>query len=149
MTGLIGLLALLAAALFAGAAFYVSVAEHPARMQLDDAAALAQWKPSYKRGKLMQAGLALLGSLLAFWAWWDGRDWLWLAGGIALLANWPATLIAILPTNHRLEAIPPGGAGPQSRALLVRWGRLHAVRTVLGALAALLMLAALAARSSN
>jgi hypothetical protein len=144
VTGLIGPLALLAAAAFAGAALYVSTVEHPARMRLDDEAALAQWKPSYARGKVMQAGLALIGSLLAFWAWWESRDWLWLAGGIALLASWPFTLLVILKVNHRLEAVPPGGAGPESRALLVRWARLHAVRTLLGAVAALLMLVALA-----
>ena len=145
MTGLIGPLALLVAAMFAGAALYVSVAEHPARMRLDDGAALAQWGPSYARGKMMQAGLALIGSLLACWAWWESREWLWLAGGLVLLANWPFTLIAILPVNHRLEAIPPGGAGPESRALLVRWGRLHAMRSLLGSAAALLMFCALAA----
>jgi hypothetical protein len=66
-------LALLIAAAFAGAALYVSIAEHPARMGLDDKAALRQWKPSYAKGKLMQAGLALAGSMLAFWVW-DTRD---------------------------------------------------------------------------
>jgi len=142
MTGLIGPLAFLAAALFAGAALYVSVAEHPARLRLDDGPALAQWRPSYARGKAMQGTLALAGSLFAFWAWWEGRDWLWLAGGLFLLANWPFTLVAIMKVNHRLEALAPGA--PETRGLLVRWGRLHAMRTLLGSLAALLMLAAAA-----
>jgi threonine dehydrogenase-like Zn-dependent dehydrogenase len=149
MTGPIGLFALLATAAFAGAAFYVSIAEHPARMALGDEAALAQWKPSYQRGKAMQASLALLGGALALWAWWQSRDWLWLAGGIALLANWPFTLLAILPTNQRLEAVPPGSAGAETRALLMRWGRLHAGRTLLGMLATALMLAALAVHASS
>jgi len=134
VTALIGPLALLAAALFAGAALYVSVAEHPARMALaDDAAALAQWRPSYARGKLMQGGLALAGGLLACWAWWESRDWLWLGGGILLLANWPFTLLAIMPVNRRLEAVPPGSGDAGSRVLLARWGRLHAMRSLLGA----------------
>ena len=128
---LTALLALLIAAAFAGAAIYVSVAEHPARLELDDAAALAQWKPSYRRGKLMQASLALLGSLLAFWVWWQGRNTVWLAGGLLLLASWPVTLILILPVNHRLEET--GAPGPETRALLVRWGRLHLIRAALGA----------------
>jgi hypothetical protein len=136
------LAALLIAAAFAGAAFYVSVAEHPARLTLDDAAALAQWKPSYRRGKLMQASLALIGSLLAFWVWWKGGTLPWLIGGLLLLANWPVTLILIMPVNRRLEA--GDGTGPDTRALLIRWGRLHWIRTALGTASALAMLCALA-----
>jgi len=136
------LVAFLIAAIFAGAAIYVSFAEHPARLTLDDAAALAQWKPSYQRGKLMQASLALVGSLLAFWVWWKLGGIMWLVGGLLLLANWPVTLVLIMPVNHRLEA--GDGTGPDTRALLVRWGRLHGIRTILGVAATLAMLCALA-----
>lgn len=135
-------LALVAAAAFAGAACYVSIAEHPARMGLDDEAALRQWWTSYARGKVMQAGLALIGGLLALWNWWEGRNLIWLIGALVLLANWPFTLAAILPTNRRLEAIPPDAPAPETRALLARWGRLHAVRAALGTAAALIMLCA-------
>lgn len=138
---LIGHLALIAAALFAGAALYVSLAEHPARLALDDAAALAQWKASYARARIMQAGLALIGGALAFWVWWTSLNLLWLIGALVLLANWPFTLLAIMPVNKRLEAIAPGEAGAEGRALLQRWGRFHAVRSLLGAAATAIMLA--------
>jgi hypothetical protein len=62
------LIALIAAALFAGAALYISVAEHPARMRLDDRAALTQWQPSYARATPLQAGLAALSLLMGLWA---------------------------------------------------------------------------------
>ena len=66
---LAGHLALLIAALFAGAAVFVNWAEQPARLQLDDRALLAEWKTSYKRGFAMQAPLAILGFQLGLIAW--------------------------------------------------------------------------------
>jgi hypothetical protein len=130
-----GLLALIAAAIFTGAALYVNVAEQPARLNLDDRALLAEWKASYKRGAAMQAPLALLGFLLGLTAWWQTPHSGFLVGAIAMIAPWPWTLIGIKPTNDALLATEPDRAGPQTRALVVKWGALHGVRTVLGALA--------------
>src|SRR6202051_4757018 len=132
-----GLLALIGAAIFTGAALYVNVAEQPARLLLDDRALLTEWKPSYKRGAAMQASLALVGFLLGLIAWWQTSHSLFLIGSIAMIAPWPWTLIGIKPTNDALLATEPDQAGPQTRALVVKWGALHSVRTALGALAAL------------
>ncbi len=130
-----GLLALISAAIFTGAALYVNVAEQPARLTLDDRALLAEWKPSYRRGFAMQAPLALVGFLLGMMAWWQAGHAGFLAGAIAMIAPWPWTLIAIKPVNDALLATGPDGAGPQTRARIVKWGVLHGVRTALGALA--------------
>ena len=99
-------------------------------------ALLTEWKPAYKRGFAMQASLAIVGGLFGLIAWWQSGDWRCLAGAALLVANWPYTLIAIMPTNNRLMATPVDQAGPESRALVARWGRLRAVRTALGAVAA-------------
>jgi hypothetical protein len=125
-------LALAAAALFTGAAAYINLVEQPARLRLAPSALIEQWKPSYHRGFAMQAPLAFVAALLGAWAWWTSRDPLWLAGAACALANWPYTLIVIRPTNKKLEAIAPGSADELARALVVHWGRLHAVRSVLG-----------------
>ena len=141
---LAGNLALVTAALFTGAAVYINFAEHPARMRLDDRSLLTQWKPSYKRGFAMQSGLAVLGFLLGSLAWWISGRFSFLLGGVLMLANWPWTLLGIMPTNHILMATDIASAGSQSRALLERWNRLHAVRTGLGVMATLSFLYALA-----
>jgi uncharacterized membrane protein len=131
----LGLLALSAATIFFGVALYVNVAEQPARLSLDDRALLAEWKPSYRRGAMMQAPLALLGCLLGLIAWWQSSHPWFLVGAIAILAPWPWTLIGIKPVNDALLATEPDSAGPRTRALIVKWGMLHGVRTALGALA--------------
>jgi hypothetical protein len=137
---LTGELALIIASLFTGAAIYVNVAEQPARLKLDDWGLLAEWQPSYKRGFAMQASLALIGFILGAAAAYVRADWRWLPGAFMLLANWPFTLIAIMPVNSRLMAMNVEDAGPESRALIERWGRLHAVRSALGASATALFL---------
>jgi hypothetical protein len=68
----------------------------------------------------------------------------WLIGACLIFANWPYTLIVIKPVNDRLKATETESAGPESRALLERWGRLHAGRSVLGFAASLVYLWALA-----
>jgi len=137
---LVGQLALISAAVFAGAALYVNVAEQPARLLLDDSALLTEWKPAYKRGTFMQAPLAIIGFLLGLAAWWQTRNPAWIAGGLLMLANWPVTLLIIMPVNRRLMALRD--AGPETRAMIVQWGRLHALRTALGFAAALTFLCA-------
>jgi uncharacterized membrane protein len=129
-----GEFALVVAALFTGAAIYINWAEQPARLSLDDQALLAEWKPSYARGFMMQASLAVIGGILGVLEWLVTGNWLWLAGAISLLGNWPFTLIAIMPTNNALNAVPIERAGPATRELIEKWGRLHGVRSALGAL---------------
>ena len=135
-----GPIALTIAALFTGAAFYINWAEQPARLGLDDKALLQQWKPSYARGFTMQASLAVVGFVSGALAWWSTGNWAWLLGAVVLVANWPYTVYGIFPTNHVLNAIPADEAGPKSRALIEKWGTLHAVRTALGAVATLIFL---------
>jgi anthrone oxygenase-like protein len=137
---LAGQLALIDAALFAGAAVYINVAEQPARLKLGDGALLTEWKSAYKRGFAMQAPLALVGSVLGLLAWWQTKDWHWLVGAAVLVANWPYTLFAIMPTNNEIKAINSAGAGSRSRMLIEKWGTLHAVRPGLGFAATLIFL---------
>ncbi len=125
------LVASVTAGLFAGAAVYVTLVEHPARLECGQALAIKEFGPSYRRAAVMQGILAVVGLLASLWAWYEGSGAGWLVGGLLLGALVPFTLVVIMPTNRRL--LDPGldsGSG-EAGELLSRWGRLHAVRTVL------------------
>jgi hypothetical protein len=143
--GLVGSVAALLAASFAGVALYINVAEQPARLALDDRALLAEWKVSYTRGLIMQVSTAVASGLLALAAAWVAWDWRWLAGAVVILTNIPYTLIAIMPVNKALMTTQPEAAGVQTRAFVEQWALLHAGRTLLGLIATVLFLWALAA----
>ena len=137
---LLELVATLSAALFAGAALYINAVEHPARMSLGADAALTEWRPAYRRGTRMQAPLAVVGCLTALAAWATGAGGGWLVGGLLLGGVVPITLVVIYPTNARLLAPDAALDAAHVVALLGRWNRLHAVRTLLSLAALVLFL---------
>jgi Domain of unknown function (DUF1772) len=140
MLPILQFLATFSAALFAGAALYINVAEHPARMRGDIGSALAQWAISYSRATLLQAPLAIVALLASATAWLFGAGGWWLVAGLLIGAVVPFTVLAIMPTNHKLLATQRGAVTAETRALLESWGRLHAVRTDLSLVATVLML---------
>jgi hypothetical protein len=129
------LMATLCCGIFAGAAIYVNVVEHPARLEGGTALALAEWAPSYRRATLMQAPLAVVGGLAALGAWVLGAGRGWLLGGLLLASVVPFTLLALMPTNRALQAANATRDLPAAATLLARWNRLHAVRSILSAAA--------------
>lgn len=124
--------ALTLAALFSGAAIYIVVAEHPARRQLAPEAQLAQWKSSYAHAAVMQAGLAMLAGCAGIALWLRWGEPLFLAGGIVMLGAIAYTFAVMWQLNGRLKGTPPEAAGAETVAMLGRWGRLHAGRTLIG-----------------
>jgi len=133
-------IAVLMCALFTGAAVYITFIEHPARMQCGVEIAATQFVPSYRRATVMQATCAALGLLASFAAWLAGASFCWLIAGVVLGSVIPFTLIAILPTNKRLLNSTLDRRSGEAERLLERWGRLHAVRSILSGIALLLFL---------
>ena len=102
-----GQLALTMAALFAGAAIYINIAEQPARLQLDDRSLLAEWKLAYKRGYMMQASLAVVG------------------GVFGLVACFTIIAVVELSQSSWLVAgvLPDTRKGPDEPAVVNNWGQ--------------------------
>ena len=88
----------------------------------------------------MQAPLAAVGFFSGTAAWLIGAHILWAGGGILLGAAIPLTLIIIMPTNKQLLDPALDKDSALAKQLLVRWGRLHAFRTILSAAAFVMFL---------
>jgi hypothetical protein len=126
------LIATLCAGLFAGAALYITFVEHPARLECGTALAATEFVPSYRRATIMQASLAALGFVAAQAAWLLNGGGVVVLAGVLLGLVIPFTLIVIVPTNERLLDPTLDRGSAEAADLLRRWGRLHAVRSVLG-----------------
>jgi len=122
--------AVLACGLFAGAAVYVSLVEHPARMACGVEIAAAEFPPSYHRGTIMQVTLAAVCLLSSIAAWLAGATFWWVVAGALQVSVIPFTLIVILPTNKQLLNPALDKRSAQTGQLLARWGKLHAVKCI-------------------
>ena len=134
------IVATLASGIFAGAAVYVNFVEQPARLSCGVELAVTEWRPSYERGTMIQAPLAVIGSLAALISWWSDRGLAWLIGRLLLLLIIPFTLVVILPTNKRLESRQLDLRSEEAGRLLRHWGRLHVVRSILSEVAFVIFL---------
>ena len=132
MIAVIEFIAVLSCTLFTGAAVYINLVEHPARMGCGTKTAATVWAPSYKRATVMQALLAMLSLVSGVTAWLINHEILWLISAVLIGLVVPFTLIVIKPTNDQLLAPDRDLASDETRMLLMKWGRLHAVRSVLG-----------------
>ena len=132
--------AVLTAMFFTGAAIYINLVEHPARMECGTEAAATVFGPSYRRAAVMQAVLALTSAIAGVSAFLMGAPRAWFIGSVLIFAVIPFTLIAIMPTNRKL--LDPGldRTSEAARQLLLTWGTLHAVRSILGLAASVIFL---------
>ncbi len=132
------LIAIIACALFAGAAVYINLVEHPARMECGTALAATVFPPSYRRAAVMQVGLAIISFVSFLFAWYSNSNIGWLVGGLIIISVIPFTFIAIMPTNKKLLDPNLEKSSSATRELLVSWGKLHAVRSILSVVSLLI-----------
>jgi|SRR5712692_583218 len=143
---LFGIAAAFCCGLFAGAALYLNLVEHPARMECGTELAVTEFLPSYRRATVLQVSLAVIGALCGILARFQDRTLGWLIAAGLLISVIPFTLFFILPTNNQLLEPSLDRRSEKAHLLLTRWGRLHAVRTVVSLAALALFLTALAKR---
>jgi hypothetical protein len=134
-------IAVLASALFTGAAIYINLVEHPARMACSTELAATVWAPSYRRATVMQVSLAVASTAAGVVSWAVSGELMWLVGAVLIFSVIPFTLIVIMPTNEELLDPALDRTADRTRVLLQKWGSLHAVRSVLSLAASIIFLA--------
>jgi hypothetical protein len=139
-------IAIFCCGVFFGVALCITSIQHPAALEVGPGFAGRFFTPMYRRAAPLQVSLAALGTLSGLWCWWRGSGSGWLLGSLLLFAVIPYTLVRILPDNDQLSAPGRDADAADTEPLLRRWGRLHAVRTLLSGLAFAIQLAALAFR---
>ena len=134
------IITILASTLFTGASIYINLVEHPARLSCGTEIAARQWAPSYKRATVMQVSLALIATAAGIVRGAGGGGYEWYAGAALIFAVIPFTAVVVLPTNNQLLAPGRDLGSSETRHLLERWGRLHAVRSALSLAASVMFL---------
>jgi hypothetical protein len=137
MGDMIGALATLTCSLFAGAAVYITLVEHPARLSCGTEVAARQWAASYMRAAVMQVSLAVVATLAGLLGWASGDGTAWLIGALAIVSVIPFTLVAIRPTITKLLEPGRDNSSEETSRLLETWGHLHAVRSAVSLVATL------------
>ena len=126
-------------ALFSGAAVYISSVEHPSRMKCGAHLASTVFPVSYKRAVMQQVPLLLTSSASSLVAFYLARDTKHLAASGLMFAILPYTLLIMLPINKQLIDQCVDRDSRHTEQLLDKWGRLHAVRSVLSFIALVLL----------
>ena len=96
------IVAVLSCAMFAGAAIYINVAEHPARLECGTELAATVFGPSYHRAAAMQASLAVIATIAGVAAGARTGTASWFIGACLIFLVIPFTFVAIMPTNNAL-----------------------------------------------
>jgi hypothetical protein len=125
---------------FGGGVFHWKALERPEGVSWGKAAALREFRPSYKRAAPQQAILAIVCFLCGLSLALLKQHSLWVLGGSLVGAVVPFTFIFTVSTNRLLLDEAKHLDGHALEPLLKKWARLHAVRTVFSLLGFLVLL---------
>ena len=135
-------IALFGCGTFFGAAFYISVGQHPAALEAGTSVAARFFPPMYKRAAPMQIASALAGSIAGLIVWYLSASAMWLVGALLLLSVIPITLFFIKPVNDVLLGPENDPDSDATGELLKQWGPKQWVRTIVSGVSFLVYLIA-------
>jgi Domain of unknown function (DUF1772) len=129
-----GTFALVFAAAFTGASFYVNWVEQPARLKLEDEALLGEWGPSDSRGVALLLAFALIAAVAGLISYFETQDPRWAFGAVAIILSWPYAFFVMSPLDNQIRSLRGSDVGA-ARALVRQWGLIETGLTGLGLVA--------------
>ena len=129
----------LSTSLFSGAAIYCSLVEHPARLQCGTKLAAIVFPPSFKKAAKIQITLAVISTVSSIVVFHLNGEREWLYAGLIMGFTLPYTGVCIAPTLKYLLDEEVDRESEKTKRELVKWGRLHAVRSALSFLSTLIV----------
>jgi hypothetical protein len=133
-------ISLLSCGLFTGASIYINTVEHPSRMEVGVKYTSTVFPGAYRRGAIMQAGLAIICFVFSILAFLNGASAFWLYAGVIQFSVVPFTFLVIMPVNKQLLDPNMDRDSPHTKKLFETWGKLHGMRSVASSVAFLLFL---------
>ncbi|WP_297478603.1 DUF1772 domain-containing protein [uncultured Photobacterium sp.] len=114
-----------------GVALAALVVVHPILLTVSRQTAIEFFKPFFHRTHILVLSLSLVVTILALVASFVSSNWWWFGIALIMHINGPYTYLRMMPTNNRLMADDIDVDSEQTRNDLNKWGRLHAVRTMI------------------
>jgi len=117
-----------------GIALTASIVVHPILVKAKKVTAIEVFKPFFDKTHIAVLYMSIIVSLLALAISIISGNWWWFGISLIMHLNGPYTVFFMMPLNRRLMDEKVNPDSEQTSNDIIKWGKLHAVRTVLNGL---------------
>lgn len=117
-----------------GIALTASIVVHPILVKAKKVTAIEVFKPFFDKTHILVLYMSIIVSLLALAVSIISGNWWWFGISLIMHLNGPYTVFFMMPLNRRLMDEKVNPDSEQTSDDIIKWGKLHAVRTVLNGL---------------
>ena len=115
-------------------ALTASIVVHPILVKAKKVTAIEVFKPFFDKTHIAVLYMSIIVSLLALAISIISGNWWWFGISLIMHLNGPYTVFFMMPLNRRLMDEKVNPDSEQTSNDIIKWGKLHAVRTVLNGL---------------
>jgi hypothetical protein len=114
-----------------GIALTASIVVHPILVKAKKITAIEVFKPFFDKTHIAVLVMSITVSILALGVSILNDNWWWFGISAIMHLNGPYTIFFMMPLNRRLMDDNVDPQSDQTKSDIIRWGGLHALRTIL------------------